>query len=87
MAAWQNENKACVRRPNEATFLISPHQTMHKTSLCLQKRRETGTPVVSRVLWDLEGWQAANESSQINGAAGARFGLWVLTTTVRNHPE
>lgn len=38
------------------------------------------TLVVSRVLGDLEGWQAANESSRINCGVDACKGLWVLLT-------
>ncbi len=30
---------------------------------------------------DLEGWQAANESSRINRGVDACEGLWVLLTT------
>lgn len=44
--------------------------------------RKTGTHWwVSRVLEDLEGWQAANESSRINCGVDACDGLWVLLTT------
>lgn len=39
------------------------------------------TLVVSRVLGDLEGWQAANESSWINRGVDACKALWVLLTT------
>lgn len=39
------------------------------------------TLVVSRVLGDLECWQAANESSRISRGVDACDGLWVLLTT------
>lgn len=47
--------------------------------MCLRKTGDT--LVVFRVLGDLEGWQAANESSRINRDIDACEGLWVLLTT------
>ena len=65
-------------------FPIKLQFSQAKTSkfyVTVEIEKNWDTLVVSRVLGDLEGWQAANESVWINRGVDACEALWVLLTT------
>lgn len=65
-------------------FPIKLQFSQAKTSkfyVSVEIEKNWDTLVVSRVLGDLEPWQAANESFRINHGVDACKGLWVLLTT------